>query len=46
MSRTLALLSIAAYIPLGVVAGLFVGTTIGTATRTDVWREAARFEEP
>lgn len=35
-----------AYIPLGVVAGLFVGTTIGTATRTDVWREAARFEEP
>lgn len=35
-----------AYIPLGVVAGLIVGTTVGAATRTDVWREAARFEEP
>lgn len=34
------------YIPLGALAGLLTGTAIGTARRTDVWLEAARFEEP
>ncbi|HSQ60201.1 MAG TPA: hypothetical protein VLT84_07180 [Acidobacteriota bacterium] len=32
------------YIPLGAVAGIVVGTTVGSAKATDVWREVARFD--